>query len=90
MVKTIGSSSVLSEVEGFVIEGKEWIKKHTGIQEFDFTDYNLHTDLVLQGIEQISVQGPDLLLGKIFDEIGFNKTQNNLFRQLVIARLCFL
>lgn len=89
MVKTIGSSPVLSEVEGFVIEGKEWIKKHTGIQEFDFTDYNLHTDLVLQGIEQISVQGPDLLLGKIFDEIGFYKIQNDIFRQLVIARLCF-
>jgi transposase len=28
-------------------------------------------------------------LGKIFDEIGFNQIEDILFRQLVIARLCF-
>jgi hypothetical protein len=33
--------------------------------------------------------GPELLLGKLFDEIGFNKIKDELFRHLVIARLCY-
>ncbi len=37
----------------------------------------------------MTVQGTELLLGKIFDEIGFNKIKDDLFRQLVIARLCY-
>lgn len=89
VLKTIGSSADPNEIEQLVNEGKAWIKQRLGLQELDFTDYNHHTKLVIQGIEQISVQGPDLLLGKIFDQIGFNKIQQELFKKLVIARLCF-
>lgn len=89
LLKTIGSSSVTSEVDRLFNEGKEWIKRQTGIQELDFTDYNHHTQLVIQGIEQISVLGPEILLGKIFDDIGFNQIKESLFKQLVLARLCF-
>lgn len=89
LLKTIGSSAVGAEVDRLVLDGKEWIKKHTGAQELDFTDYRRHTKLVLEGIEQISVYGPELLLGKIFDEIGFGQVKDDLFRQLVLARLCY-
>lgn len=89
MIKTIGSSSNLQEVQQLIEQGKYWIRKHTGVQELDFTDYRRHTELVLQGLEEISVHGPELLLGKIFDEIGFNQVKDELFRQLVLARLCF-
>ena len=33
--------------------------------------------------------GPELLLGKLFDEIGFNKIPDELFRHLVITRLVY-
>jgi len=89
LVKTIGSSADIKEIERLYNEGREWIKNKTGVHEFDFTDYAHHTQLVLNGIEEISVFGTDLLLGKLFDEIGFNKINDDLFRQLVIARLCF-
>lgn len=89
MLKTIGSSADAKEIELLVTLGKEWIKKHTGGLEFDFTDYRHHTNLVLQGLEEISVYGPELLLGKIFDQIGFNQLKEDLFRQLVLARLCY-
>src|SRR5690554_611584 len=89
MLKTIGSSADASDVKRLVLEGKQWIKNQTGVQEMDFTDYGHHTNLVLRGIEQIAVHGPILLLGKIFDEIGFDKIKHDLFRQLVLARLCF-
>ncbi len=89
MLQTIGSSSDSKEIERLFNEGKAWIKRQMGVQEFDFTDYNHHTSLVVQGIEHISVYGPKLLLGKIFEEIGFSKIEDNLFHQLVLARLCF-
>jgi len=89
MLKTIGSSADETEVDRLFEEGRQWIKNRTGIREFDFTDYNHHTRLVLQGIEEISVHGPELLLGRMFDRIGFDQIQDDLFRQLVLARLCY-
>jgi transposase len=89
VIKTIGSSSVTSEVSKLVEEGKTWIKKYTGSQEIDFTNYRRQTDYVLDGIEALTVQGTELLLGRLFDEIGFNQIKDVLFRQLVIARLCY-
>lgn len=89
VIKTMGSSASISEVEKLVEEGKNWIRKHKGLQEIDFTDYRRHTDYVLDGIESLTLQGTELLLGRLFDEIGFNQIKDELFRQLVIARLCF-
>ena len=89
LLKTIGSSSSMSVVEQLFTEGKEWIKKRKGQIEIDFTDYSHHTNLVLQGIEEVSVQGPELLLGSLFDSIGFNQIEDEIFRQLVLARLCY-
>lgn len=89
VIQTIGSSADVQEVERLVEKGKEWITKYTGTLTLDFTDYGQHTRLVLQGLEEISVYGPELLLGKIFDQIGFNRIEEPLFRQLVLARLCY-
>jgi len=89
MLKTIGSSADKKEIERLVEEGKQWIKNFTGMQEFDFTDYRRHTQLVLEGLEEISVHGPELLLGKLFDQIGFDQIKEYLFRKLVLTRLCY-
>jgi transposase len=89
MLKTIGSSSDSAELTRLVEQGHDWIKSQTGMQELDFTNYRHHAQLVLQGLEEISVYGPELLLGRLFDQIGFNQIEDDLFRQLVIARLCY-
>lgn len=89
LLKTIGSSASKNEVDQLYEQGKQWIKNYTGAQEIDFTDYRHHTELVLQGLEEISVYGPELLLGKLFDQIGFNQINDDLFKQLVLARLCY-
>lgn len=89
MLKTIGSSLDKAEVEQLVLQGKHWIKAKKGAVEFDFTDHKRHTEEVLDNIEQITIAGTELLLGKLFNEIGFDVIKDNLFRRLVIARLCF-
>ena len=33
--------------------------------------------------------GPELILGKLFDEIGFNQVPDAVFRHLVLSRLVF-
>jgi transposase len=89
VVKTIGSSDNTEEIEKLVASAEQWIKEKQGVVDLDF---NNERDLTLQflaNIERITVRGPELLLGKLFDEIGFNQIDEPLFRQLVIARLCF-
>ncbi len=37
----------------------------------------------------IKVVGPELIFGKIYDAIGYNKIEEELFRHLVVSRLAF-
>lgn len=89
LVHTVGSSSDPLEVQKLILLGKQWIKEKQGLLEIDFTNERNLTEQFLDRIQQITVSGTELLLGKIFDEIGFNQIKDNLFKQLVIARLCF-
>lgn len=89
MIKTIGSSSERDIVEQLVKDGETWIKNKIGQKELDFTCERDFTETILSNIEQITVAGTFLLLGSIFDEVGFDAVADELFKQLVIARLCF-
>ena len=89
MIKTIGSSSDPIKIARLFREGEAWIKSRIGQAEIDFTDEIQITRQILDSIEQIKVQGTEMLLGKIFDEIGFDAIPDTLFRQLVMARLSF-
>ncbi|WP_418892909.1 hypothetical protein [Limibacterium fermenti] len=40
-------------------------------------------------LQSFCLVGPELLLGKIFYEIGVNRIKDRLFRHLVIARLVY-
>lgn len=89
VIKTIGSSAVPEEVECLISKGKQWILHYTGTQELSFTNYKEQTEQALQGVEQLTIAGVEFLLGKIFDEIGFSQIGDELFRQLVLTRLCY-
>jgi transposase len=89
MIKTIGSSSDADQIERLVKGGENWIKQKLGLLEIDFSNERQKVEQFLESIEQITVHGTELLLGKIFDEIGFNQISDVLFKQLVLARLCF-
>jgi hypothetical protein len=49
----------------------------------------LEFDTFVNQIESLPLVGPELLLGKIFDENGFNLIEDELFRHLVITRLVY-
>ncbi|MDX5477749.1 MAG: transposase, partial [Cyclobacteriaceae bacterium] len=89
VVKTIGSSSDRSEVERLFILGEGWIKNHKGALEIPFSDEERIADSVLESVENITVSGTELLLDRIFNDIGFSAIQDDIFRWLVYSRICF-
>ena len=89
VVKSIGSSSIPNQIENLVRQGEVWIKQYRGIQEIDFTDEKRLITDVLDSIEHLRQIGLELVLGKIFDEIGFGCIQDEIFRQLVFYRVAY-
>ncbi|HEX9827017.1 MAG TPA: IS1634 family transposase [Flavobacteriaceae bacterium] len=89
LVKTIGSSSDPSEIERLVSKGEEFIRETAGLKEFDFNNYDAIYAQVLTSITSHKLVGIDLVLGKIFDEIGFNHIEDELFKDLVLYRLVY-
>lgn len=89
VLKTIGSSSNVAEIEVLIGKAQDFIKKYTGLQELDFSNTEAITQTILNNIISHKLAGIELVLGKIFDEIGFNQIQDELFRDLVLYRLVY-
>lgn len=89
VLKSFGGSASLSEQSKLKKKAQEWISKYTGIQEFDFTNTKEQIDHFFKSINQLHQVGLDLLLGKLFDEIGFNKIDDDIFKQLVLYRISY-
>ncbi|MEO6328542.1 MAG: hypothetical protein ABIO55_06410, partial [Ginsengibacter sp.] len=87
VVKTVGSSGNPVVIEALYKEARQLIPALTGQQVFNFDvqQEKRLIDLFYNSITEIRLAGPELLLGKLFDEIGFNKIKEDLFRHLVIA-----
>ena len=93
VVKTIGSSGNGETVSLFVKKAQHFIHSHGGNQGiFAFeTQSNKAIQGFLQQLSngQIRVIGPELILGTLFDRLGFNVIKEDLFRHIVIARLAY-
>jgi len=92
VVKTIGSSANTSTIESLYLKGRKWISSHLGEQDiFEAYDKSLEerqvTEYLLSNIENILLNGVQLILNNVFKLTGFNLIEDEIFRQLVIARL---
>jgi hypothetical protein len=91
LIKTIGSGFDPLEIEELKKEGQLFIDQYDGQQELklSYEQDQQFFKLLTQGLQQVQMAGPELILGKLYDEIGFNKIPDSLFRHLVISRLVF-
>jgi transposase len=91
LVKTVGSSSDPKQVEVLSALADQLMRSLSGQNAFNFEIEKEKEliDLFFGGLDEIRLVGPELLLGKLFDEIGFNKIKDQLFRSLVITRLVY-
>lgn len=89
LAKTMGSSADAFVIKNLEAEAQLWIRRHNRSIEFDFAGSDLQLEQLISSIQQISIAGIELLLGKLFTEIGFGAIKDELFKKLVLARLCY-
>lgn len=89
VLKSFGCFVDDSSREDLLNKAQEWINLQSGVQEFDFSDADEMTERFFSSITSMKRVGYDLLLGRIFNEIGFNKIEDEYFRELVLARVAF-
>ncbi len=78
--KTIGSSQDEHKVKQLVTESYQWIQKQIGQESLDFTNHNKQAQVSLDHISEITVSGVELLLGRIYNGIGFDQIDSPLFK----------
>lgn len=89
LIKTIGSSSDIKEINNLYEQGKLFIQSYGGQQALNFDDEQELVEKYFSSLQSFRLVGPELLLGKVFDEIGFNQITDSLFRDLVITRIVY-
>ena len=89
MRKTIGCSSDAQQIHNLIKEGELFIKRYLGQLSLDFLlgDDDRYYQSIYDNIQQVQLLGPELVLGRIFNSIGFNAIEDDLFRHL--ARIIY-
>ena len=94
-IHVVGVSSDSATIETLERQGRQWIKQKTGLPLFDifeqhenekFERYNV--DYFFNNIENILLNGTQLILNRVFDLTGFDRIEDSEFRGLVISRIC--
>lgn len=96
---TIGIVQNQEELEALLSKGREWIareqeRRHPRLDLFgeersECEPELLNAEQMLSCITNISINGADLILDRVFDNVGFNRIEDVVFRQLVKARLAY-
>lgn len=91
LIKSIGSSKDADRIKFLKLQAKRYIESLTGQLSIDLDHKQEHEwfDQVYSSIKNIQLAGPELILGSIFDQIGFDQISSDLFRHLVISRIIY-
>jgi transposase len=93
VIRSIGSSKNDEEIKHLINEARRIISTNHGKQRvFDFkTKEETAIEHFLNELSngQVRIIGPELIFGTLFDRIGFNVIEDELFRHLVITRLVY-
>ena len=89
VLKSFGGTDSEEKLNQLIRQAKRWIDLQSGMQEIDFSNSDVLIEKFVNSINQMTHVGFDYLLGRIFDEIGFNTINDELFKQLVICRIAY-
>ena len=92
-IKTIGVSSDKEIIEELYQQGKQWISTHYGdcdmfALQAQAEEERQVTDYLLSNIENILLNGTQLILNQVFNLVGFDTVEDEVLKHLVVARLC--
>jgi len=91
LVKAIGSATepdAIKELEGKAHHYLSALLKQPTL-DLGYEQDEHFIRQMMDNIHHIEVSGVELILGKLFDEIGFNAIREPLFRHLVLSRICY-
>lgn len=91
VVKTVGCATAQHEIEKLTLLAKQKMVELSQ-QAILFPSQNdemVDRVFALLSNSCIRTVGPELIFGRIFDYIGYNKINDEMFRHLVISRLAF-
>ena len=101
---TIGIAKDPEDLDSLMSKAREWIereqeRRHPRLDLFGEERKGCEAELLnaeqmlscqmLSCITNISINGADLILDRVFDSVGFNRIEDPVFRQLVKARLAY-
>ena len=96
---TVGIAREEWEIEELVKEGREWIRRHKLERQPELDLYGeerriLESEMemtarLISNIDNILLNGTELILDRVFDRIGFNRIEDEVFRKLVQSRLSY-
>ena len=90
-IKSFGSSTSEEEIHSLCDKAAAWIRSFGGQQELDFDGRKgkevEETERFLSNIDNVLINGTQLLLDQVYDSIGFNQIPDEILRHLVIARV---
>lgn len=87
-IGTAKSEKQLIQLEQAALEKLSTLQLQNSI-DFKYAEDEAFLQNLLLSIEHIEVSGVELILGKLFAEIGFNQIKEPLFRHLVLSRICY-
>jgi transposase len=90
---TIGISSDEKTLSELYVQGKKWIAARSGMRDLFLLDEQQReekraTNYLLGNIENILLNGTQLILNQVFKLIGFDAIDDDILKHLAIARLC--
>ena len=90
-VKKFGVAKSEEEADEMFRKAQLWLHTHDGQQELDFDDRKgkevEETKRFLSNIDNVLINGTQLLLDQVYDSIDFNQIPDEILRHLVIARV---
>jgi hypothetical protein len=92
-LKTIGISSDEKAIAEFYQEGKKWIAAQSGGRDI-FAEHTRRqeerqvTEHLLDNIENILLNGTQLILNRVFKQTGFDAIEDTILKHLVVSRIC--
>ncbi|GHT37616.1 hypothetical protein FACS189435_3000 [Bacteroidia bacterium] len=87
-IKGFGTAGSVEDVEDLCGDAHKWIGTCGGQQELDFDDSKgrvEETERVINNMDAVLINGTQLLLDHIYDNIGFNQIPDEILRHPVIA-----
>lgn len=91
VVKTVGCAHTEQDAVKLTFLAKQEIERLTAQQQLFISEQDTLVEQAMASLSNASIGtvGPELVFGKIYDYIGFNKLDEHLFHHLVVARLAF-